>query len=93
MKRVSARVLNLNSFQNRVPTGNRQTSGFDASIHVPWGSDIHRDLIAPSVHRGYCGENWMRPGVMDLAFQSAYRPVSRRRAGGHVPGGAPAATI
>ena len=53
IKRVSERRENLNSFQKRVPTGNCQSSGSDASMNVPAGSSIQRVLIAPSVHSGY----------------------------------------
>ena len=56
--RVSTlRPSNANSFQSRVPTGNSHVSASRAVIRPPAGSWIQRDLPAPSVHSGYCGEN------------------------------------
>ena len=53
MKRVSARRLKRNSFQKRVPTGKRQTSGLRASMNVPFGRRIQRVFVAPSLQSGY----------------------------------------
>ena len=50
---------------------------------MPAGSSIHRVLIAPSVHNGYCGEKRTFPGATVFASQSEYKPVSRRDRGGH----------
>jgi hypothetical protein len=71
MKRVSARRANRNSFQSRVPRGNCQTSGFDASMNFPGGMWSHRDFAAPSDHRGYWGVNGRLPGAIVRARQSA----------------------
>ncbi len=83
MVRVSTRrPPNENSFHSRVPTGNCQASAAEASIAVPAGRRIQRRLAAPSVHSGYCGLYGRLPLATVLLSQSAYRPVSRKEAGG-----------
>jgi len=70
MKRVSARRAKRNSFQSRVPTGNRQTSGFEASMNAPFGIRTQRDFFAPSDQSGYCGLNGRFSGATVFVAQS-----------------------
>jgi hypothetical protein len=64
MSRVSTRRPTANSFHSRVPRGNSQASGFDASMNVPAGSAIQRRFVAPSDHSGYCGEKARTSGAI-----------------------------
>jgi hypothetical protein len=71
MKRVSTgRPSKANSFQNRVPTGNSQASGSEASMTPPSGRDIHRRFVAPSVQSGYWGAKKRWAGSASRAAKS-----------------------
>ena len=80
--RVSTlRPAKLNSFQNRVPTGNSHAASSATSIVVPGGRNTHRVLVAPSDHSGYCGENGRLRLSTTFICPGTYRPVSLSRAG------------
>src|SRR3954451_13130687 len=82
MNRVSARRPKRNSFQKRVPTGKRQTSGLRASMNVPFGRRIQRVLLAPSLQSGYWGLKSSVPGATVFVTQSELSPVACKVAGG-----------
>ena len=72
MYRVSTRrPAKANSFQNRVPAGNPQASGSDASMAVPGGSEIQRRLAAPSVQSAYWGAKARCAGSTSRRSKSA----------------------
>ncbi len=73
----------MNSFQKRVPTGKSQRSTSRASIVAPAGSLTQRDLRAPSLQSGYCGENGRFSGSIASRSPSVtYSPVCDSSRGG-----------